>query len=527
MATQNQIKRTKRIEQLLADPDKLLYKKPFTRGGELRTSSESTTDLNTLSRVSLPDITRTIVTQEEFLSELDPKCHKILFDKNVPVMTAILQDGTQTIIEMQKSALAIQQRVLYKNIVHICGNKTIHTLLNKTPDQKESLYFSKIKEMWEEYNIENGKFKLFESVWGLGDGGLLFYWDYMGRIKCRCLSFKDGYVICPQNDDNGDRLMESVYYSSDGVEYIDSYDDTYFYRHQKTIKSSGAESLKWKLIEKNPHGFKEIPLITKRADPLHSPAQSLIEDYERLSCTYSALMNKYGSGIFYVKGNPVESPFKPAGAHMVVDNSMDANADAKFLMPPEPVGLEKRRDELWHDIQTVTSTTFIHPKDISIGSDISGVAVKLTMSMDLEAAKKHVAEWQNVASKMMRLFKWGLAIELINSGETGYKTAITDFDKLHINSQFDVWMPQSEFEYNSMLIQLSGANGISKRTLIERNTESNPDELQRIIDEQEILEKKEIEKLEREKEATQTTSINDNNDNTDTENADNNGQTEN
>lgn len=490
MATQNQTKRKQKIAAFLADPDKLLYKKPFTRGGELVTSTETITDPNTEQRVSLPNVQRIIVTQEEFMAELDPKCHKILFDKNTPFMTARLEDGRQTIIELQKSALAIQQRILYKNIVHVCGNKTIHTLLNKTPSEKESLYFSKIKEMWEEYNIENGKYKLFESVWGLGDGGLLFYWDYTGKIKCRCLSFKDGYVICPQNDDNGDRLIESVYYISDGTEYIDSYDDMFFYRHRKSVKQVDSGNLNWELIEKNPHGFREIPLITKRSDPLHSPAQPLIEDYERLSCTYSALMNKYGSGIFYVKGNPVESPLKPAGANMLVDNSIDGNADAKFLVPPEPSGLEKRRDELWHDIQTVTSTTFIHPKDISIGSDISGVAVKLTMSMDLEAAKKHVAEWQNVASKMMRLFKWGLAIELVNSKEDGYKTAITDFEKLHINTTFDVWMPQSEFEYNSMLIQLSGANGISKRTLVEKNTESNPDELQRILEEQKELEMK-------------------------------------
>jgi len=511
MATSIKEKRKNKIREFLADPEKLLEKKPFTRGGELKTSDDNTIGMNTTVRATLPNFTRTIITQEEFMAELDPKCHKILFDKNVPFMTAWLEDGTQTIVEYNKSSLAIQQRILYKNIVHICGNKTIHTLLNNTPSEEESRYFSKIKEMWEEYNIENGKYKLFESVWGIGDGGLLFYWDYSGKIRCRCLSFKDGYVICPQNDDNGDRLIESIYYNSNGDEYIDSYDDTYFYRHIKQKNDKGVVGAVWKLIETNPHGFKEIPLITKRSDPLHSPAQPLIEDYERLSCTYSALMNKYGSGIFYVKGNVVDDPRKPAGAHMMVDNSMDANADAKFLVPPEPSGLEKRRDELWHDIQTVTSTTFIHPKDISIGSDISGVAVKLTMSMDLEAAKKHVAEWQNVASKMMRLFKWGLAIELVNSREVGFERAITEFDKLHISSQFDVWMPQSEFEYNSMLIQLAGANGISKRTLVERNTESNPDELQRIDDEQAILEQKQTEKEKREQLLSNSQNENSNN----------------
>ena len=63
------------------------------------------------------------------------------------------------------------------------------------------------------------------------DAGLLFYYDYKGRIKCRLISYEDGYVIISHNDNNGDRLLESVYYADDnGVEYIDSYDDKYMYR---------------------------------------------------------------------------------------------------------------------------------------------------------------------------------------------------------------------------------------------------------------------------------------------------------
>ena len=56
---------------------------------------------------------------------------------------------------------------------------------------------------------------------------------------------------------------------------------------------------------------------------------------------------------------------------------------------------------------------------------------------------------------------------------------MTDFENLHVNAKFKEWMPQSDTDYNSMLIQLKGAGLISEETGIERNTESSPDEKMR------------------------------------------------
>ena len=144
---------------------------------------------------------------------------------------------------------------------------------------------------------------------------------------------------------------------------------------------------------------------------------------------------------------------------------------------------------IFKSIQIGSSTTFLMPEDINMSGDISGIAVQLTLSQDNELAARNVIEWQNVADKMVRLFKYGLSVELVNEGIN--PTAITEFENLNINAKFKVWRPFSETEYNQMLISLVGSGILSKESGIELNTASKPDEKARI--EKEEKEKRELE----------------------------------
>jgi hypothetical protein len=129
-------------------------------------------------------------------------------------------------------------------------------------------------------------------------------------------------------------------------------------------------------------------------------------------------------------------------------------------------------------IQLGSSTTFILPKDIRMSGDVSGIAVQLTQSQDNELALQHVIEWQNVADKMVRLFKYGLSKELVNKGEN--LQAVTEFESLNINAKFKVWRPLNDYEYNQMITTLVGAGVLSKESGIELNTLSKPDEKIRV-----------------------------------------------
>ena len=78
-----------------------------------------------------------------------------------------------------------------------------------------------------------------------GDAGLLYYFDLDGCIKSRLLSFADGYVLCPHSDQNGDRILESVYYIENDIERIDCYDKTFMYSFTKELGESPRRNTKW------------------------------------------------------------------------------------------------------------------------------------------------------------------------------------------------------------------------------------------------------------------------------------------
>ena len=154
-------------------------------------------------------------------------------------------------------------------------------------------------------------------------------------------------------------------------------------------------------------------------------------------------------------------------------------------------------------IQIASSTTFILPDDIRLSGDVSGLAVQLTKELDLLNAEQKVIDWQNVADKMVRLFKFGLAKELVNKGIKA--DAVTEFENLHINAEFEVWRPFNNTEYNIMLSNMKQSGIISQETAIEENTVSKPDEkarVQREIEEQRKYEEQQAERKQQEQQNT-------------------------
>lgn len=469
------------IKELLSDPNKLLQKKPFTRGNDRSVGSfyPDTIDLNHTLKAVLPNFRKEIVTQEQFMEELDVNSHSVLFDDNIPSICIKTKDGGFTDIQFTKMGVPFQRNIKNKQLMHLTAHPMQFTLVDTEPTSVQTRNFITFKQYWDLRNQDGMKNKMVDTQLSYGDAGLLYYFDYKGRIKSRILSYADGYVLCPHNDQNGDRILESVYYMKDNVEYIDSYDDTYMYRYKKD-NSITTEDDNDGWIREAPvkHGFDEIPLITKRGDVAWNNVQNIITSYEVLYNIYNAVNRRFGWGILYVKGKFKEKAEKIAGSVILNDASIEGKGDAKFLTPPSPQGTLEILQSLLDTIQLGSSTTFILPKDVKTGGDISGIAIQLTQSLDIENALQKVIEWQNVADKMTRLFKYGLAKELVSKGI--HKTAVTEFENLNISSKFKVWRPMNDYEYNQMLAVLTGAGILSKETGIQKNTESSPDEIIRI-----------------------------------------------
>ena len=475
------------VKALLTDREKLLRRKPFTRGGVIQQNLKKQKPVHLGSKVAArqSSIKKEVITQDEYMSELDPYMHSVLYDENIPsICVKTAENGVQE-IKFVKAAQPFQQCIMEKQTLHMACLPMKFTLADKKPTETVQADFVTFKHYWDLRNQDGMKVKMVATAKSFGDAGLLYYIDRHGLI-----SYEDGYVICSHNDMNGDRMLEVVYYtSSDGDEVIDAWDDDNLYRIVY-LNDSGDYSLQ---VESHPFG--EIPLITKRTKVAWDAGQTLIESYERLDNIFKVLQNKFGWGLLWVKGRIDPKAKKIAGNIVLNDTSYEGKGDAKFLEPPSPKNTIDTLDQIFAQIQIATGTTFILPKDIHTSSDTSGIAVQMTQSLDIQTAKNGIVEWQNVADKMVRLFKRGLAVELVNKGIK--KDAITEFDKMNINAQFDIWQPFSETEYNNMLVSMKNGGILSQKTAVEVNTISRPDEVERIQHEQEELAQKELDKLEK------------------------------
>lgn len=495
----------KLINDLLKDPEKLKLKKPFIRGTQRETTPIDDKLVAGTEFISalLPSQKFHCVSQETFQNELDPNAHDVLFDDNIPSICLKTKNNGFQEIKFSKMAVPFQRNIKNKQLLHLTGNNLVFTLVETNPSETQRKNFVTFKQYWDLRNQDGMKNKMVDTQLSYGDAGLLYYFDYKGRIKSRILSYADGYVLCPHNDQNGDRILESVYYIKDNVEYIDSYDDTFMYRYKKELIVNESEDTGWILEPPIAHGFDEIPLITKRGDVAWNNVQNIITSYEILYNVFNAIQRRHGWGLLYVKGKFKNNAEKIAGSVILNDTSLEGKGDAKFLTPPTPQGTLDTLQLMLETIQLGSSTTFILPKDVKTGGDISGIAIQLTQSLDIENALQKVIDWQNVADKMVRLFKYGLSKELVAKDEN--KTAITEFEDLHINAKFKVWKPMNDYEYNQMLTILTGAGILSKETGIEKNTESSPDELIRVEKEHQAMIDEQIENQERQMKMSQQT----------------------
>lgn len=495
------------IAELLADPDKLLATTPYYRridasGAQYDVFGRTVESVGTKVKATLPSVKRVQVPIGALLREADPWSHSVLTDENIPSIYVKNSEGGYLKVEQKRLPLPYQQSIAKKQTLHLCNNPMSHVLLNTNPTEAQNKYFIRVKQAWDERNMDGKKTEAVYTQKIESFVGMLFYHDYNGKIKSRILRYSDGYNIITHKDQNGEHILECVYYCVDDVEYIDCYDDTYMYRLTNAGDIvTGAEGRVvnngWRYETPIEHGFSEIPLAVKRGKVAWDNVQDLIEVAERTYNTFIVIQNRYGYGMLYVKGKINPKAQKVNGAFILNDTSMDPNADAKMLTPPSPENMKETLDQLEEQIMKGAGTTFILPKDIKMSGDTSGVAVQLTQELDIETALQDVNEWQNFANKMMRLFKEGLARELVNSGEEGFENAVTDFEKLNIRTKFVVWRPQSNEAYNQMLTTLHGAGGISNQTLIEKNTESCPDEMARVQKEKEAELQEALDKQER------------------------------
>lgn len=492
-------KRQDIINDFLANPQKLLLKKPFFRGSA-SVSIEDPSDgcdmkINQLREAKLPNVRRKIVSQERFLKELDPNCHDVIFDENLPSICVKLEDGGYHEIKFKKFGVAMQRAIVKAQTLYLAGNKRVHVLHDSNPTEKLQKNFADFKWHWLNDNMDGIGYRAVKVQKSVGDVGLLTYMNEKGDVKVRLLSYEDGYQLIAHKDDNGEPLLDCAYYqTADGVRHIDAYDDTFHYHFSDSFPVGREEEQEtrngWYMDRQEAHGFTESPLAIKRGNVAWDNGEDLIELFEIIYNLFAVIQKRHGWGILYIKGKFNETAKKIAGSVILNDTSIDGNGQAEFKAPPSPQNMIDFMQAILDQIEIATGVTFILPKDVKSSGDISGLAIQMTRSLDIVESSDSVIEWQNFISKTSRLYKEGLAKQLVSSGEN--PTAITDFAQMRISTSFKPWQPFDETTWNQMLCTLKGSNLISTKTGIEKNTVSAPDEEIRLQKEQEEAERKAV-----------------------------------
>ena len=106
-----------------------------------------------------------------------------------------IADNDYRDITFDRVAIPLQRLIRDEQVIYLTAlpYATYASLTLSQAKQQEC--FVKFKQYWDKRNQDGMKNKMVAAQKSMGDAGLLFYFDYKGRIKSRLLTFEDGYVL--------------------------------------------------------------------------------------------------------------------------------------------------------------------------------------------------------------------------------------------------------------------------------------------------------------------------------------------
>lgn len=468
----------------------LLTKKPFTRIMPDSTDLGHIIDEPTETPVKRDRLRRRIVTQEQFLRELDPAGHAINDHSLYPdVWQKNEEDGRWYIQEIPRYAFSFQQIILIKHLTHLCGNDIMFELSDKQVSDEVRKVFGEFSNGWANKNMEVAWYQLAKSVKATGDGAFVGFMD-KGKFGWRVFSFLNGDRLYPHYDMRTGKMntLARTYcnYGEDGTvikRYIDVWDDEKYYRF---VADGDAVSIfdkakravynlfdidGYKLEEETPHGFDSIPVAYMRDDngPCWTFSQETIEHYEHAFSNLAHSNHDFGLPIMYVRGE---------GSEVIAAEDMSYASKIMFLPTDGEAGFLNRQDasnaykaELDKLEESIYKQSFAVKTPELKSGDTPGVALKIMYSDAFEKALSDSQEYDGCVDKMVDIFSWGYGIESEN------RLAFTTTKIRHYIEPY-IHLNISELTQNLNTAVLGGF--LSRQTASEKLPYSTPQEWERI-----------------------------------------------
>ncbi len=470
----------------------ILTKKPFTR-----VLPDGHYDhgyvWNDVSEIAIPpdQLRRKIVTQEDFMRELDPAGH-IINDKELypDIWQQNEEDGRWYIQEIPRYAFSFQQIILVKHLTHLCGNDIQFELSDKNVTDTTQDVFNAHRNGWANKNMEVAWYQLAKSVKATGDGAFVGFMDN-GKFGWKTLSFLNGDKLYPHYDLRTGKLsiFARTYcnYAENGSvtkRYIDVWDDTYYYRFvadgdptsildkakQVIFKIFSVDG--YKLEAKEAHGFDDIPVSYKRDDngPCWTFSEESIENYEVAFSNLAHSNHDFGLPIMYVKGE---------GSEELTTNDMSYASKIMILPSDGEIGFLNRQDasnayktELEKLEDMIYKQSFAVKTPELKSGDTPGVSLKIMYSDAYEKAMNDSQEYDDAIDKMIDIFTWGYGIECEQR---------LAFINTNIRHYIEPYIHLNITELTTNLNTAVVGGFLSKQTASEKLPYATPQEWQRIL----------------------------------------------
>ena len=469
----------------------ILTKKPFTRilpdgqyeHGEFWGDTPETA-------VNQDRLRKKIVTQEDFMRELDPAGHAINDKSLFPDIWRLNDDDVKWYIqEIPRYAFSFQQIILIKHLTHMCGNDIQFELSDKKVSDAARETFTAHRNGWANKNMEIAWYELVKSVKATGDGAFVGFMDN-GSFGWKTLSFLNGDKLYPHYDLRTGRLdvFARTYnnYGEDGgitKRYIDVWDDKNYYRFVSdgeptgTIDKAKHAILRmfnadgYRLEEELPHNFDSIPVAYKRDDngPCWTFSQETIEHYELSFSNLAHNNHDFGLPIMYIKGE---------GSDVIESKDMSYASKIMFLPTDGEAGFLKKEDasnaykaELDKLEESIYKQSFAVKTPELKSGDTPGVALKIMYSDAFEKALNDAHEYDGCLDKVIDIFNFGYGVEI--GKQLDFKnTAIRHYIEPYVHSNL------TELTQNLNTAVLGGF--LSRQTASEKLPYATPQEWDRI-----------------------------------------------
>lgn len=486
----------------------ILTKKPFFTISSTRNVMSMTpvTDKHNIVDKDNDKALYYILSQEEMLRQYYPSGHKI---NNELLFPDIWKKDPETNKWYKQSitrcALAFQQIITTKHIIHIVGNDVQFELSeDEKSSQKDGLdgeleasielqdddstkLLSIFKSGWIDLDMEIRFYEAVRSYMITADCAIVGFIQKDGTPSFRTFSFLNDDKLYPHiNSITGEmELFARKYYDYDDegeavTEWVEVWDDTYIYRCKHSLKPKNVTSFiktifglnGFEIVEQVRHGFPFCPVAYARNEdgPCWAAGQQTIENFEEALSYFFENNKAFAFPILLLSGDCIELHGDMNGS--VKSISIDSSdGDAHFLENNDISASYNTLLTKFYDL--IYEQTFtVKPPELKSG-DLPGVALKLLYSPAIECAICDAQKLQPFLNKLVKMvkFSWGLK-----------KECQADLMKLGINAWIEPYVHQNDSELVTNLATAVQNNIISCKTASERLSKyTKNDEFERIL----------------------------------------------